>query len=519
MFRSTALVGMLTLGSRILGFIRDAVIAGFFGADAMTDAFFVAFRIPNFLRRLFAEGSFSQAFVPVLSGYRERSSREGLRLFLDRTAGSLTAALSLITGLGIVGAPLLVFCFAPGFVRDPVLLALSSDLVQITLPYLLLITLTAYAGAILNTFSQFAVPALTPALLNVSMIAAAIWLAPRLAQPIYALAWAVLAAGGLQLAFQFPFLKRLGLVPRLRWGFHDPDVRRVLQLLGPAVVSVSVTQVNVLLNTLVASFLVSGSVSWLYYSDRLVEFPVGLFGVAVGTVMLPHLAKSHLEADGEQFSRSLDWALRGLLTVTVPATLGLMLLAKPLLYALFQYHEFSPWDVEMTSHSLMTYSAGLVGFVSARLLLSGFAARHDFRTPFRFALYAIGLNLVLSVLLATLLAPVGWGHAGLAFATALAALVNAAMLLVSLWRSRVYRPSAGWGLFLLRLGFGSVAMSAVLIVLVPGDDVWQQWHSIGRLAHLALYIATGIAAYGSGLLLSGLRARHLVLTSSPRDGR
>lgn len=511
------LVGILTLGSRILGFVRDAVIAGIFGADAVTDAFFVAFRIPNFLRRLFAEGSFSQAIVPVLSGYKERSSLQTLRLFLDRTAGSLAAVLSFVTGLGIVGAPLLVLCFAPGFVRNPELFALSSDLVRITLPYLLLITLTALSGAILNTFSQFAVPAITPVLLNLSMIAAAIWLAPQLSRPIYALAWAVLAAGFVQLLFQIPFLARLTLLPRPRWGFQDPDVRRVLRLLGPAVLSVSVTQVNVLLNTLVASFLMPGSVSWLYYSDRLVEFPVGLFGVALGTVMLPHLARSHLEADGQQFSRSLDWALRGLLTVTVPATLGLMMLARPMLYALFQYHEFSPRDVEMTSHSLTSYSAGLVGFVAARLLLSGFAARHDYVTPFRFAVFAIMLNLLLSALLAYLLAPIGWGHAGLAFSTALAAMVNAAMLLFALWRTGVYRPGSGWRLFLGRLAFGSVTMALALMALVPGDEAWQNWLSAERIIRLFLYIGAGVVAYGAGLLVAGLRFHHLALAMSSRD--
>lgn len=494
------------------------MIASFFGADAVTDAFFVAFRIPNFLRRLFAEGSFSQAFVPVLTRYKQTASRAILRSFVERTAGSLTALLAIITGLGILAAPLLVLCFAPGFVRDPELFALSTDLVRITFPYLLLVTLTAFAGAILNTFSQFSIPAVTPVFLNLSMIAAAIWVAPQLSPSIVALAWAVLFAGVVQLLFQLPFLARLRLLPRLRWGFGDADVRRVLRLLGPAVLSVSVTQVNVLLNTLLASFLVSGSVSWLYYSDRLVEFPVGLFGVALGTVMLPHLARSYSEADTDHFSRALDWALRGLLVMTVPATLGLMLLAKPLLYSLFQYDQFSPQDVEMTSYSLMTYSSGLVGFVAARLLLSGFSARHDYATPFRFALVAIVLNLVLSALLVYLLAPVGWGHAALALATALAGLTNAGMLLTALRRTRVYRPCVGWGRFLARVTVSAVAMNVLLLCLVPADETWQNWLASERISCLGALIAAGAATYGCSLFASGLRTRDLMLSLPPRAG-
>lgn len=480
-----------------------------FGADAATDAFFVAFRIPNFLRRLFAEGSFSQAFVPLLTAHRKQKSPEALRLFLDRTAGSLAALLLLVTGLGIAAAPLLVLCFAPGFARDAQLFALSADLLRITFPYLLLITLTAFAGAILNTFRRFAVPAATPVLLNLTMIGAAVWIAPMLPQPIHALAWGVLFAGFIQLAFQLPFLARLRLLPRFRFGLGDPEVRRALRLLGPAVLSVSVTQVNVLINTLVASFLVSGSVSWLYYSDRLVEFPVGLFGVAVGTVMLPHLAKTHSEADQQSFSRSLDGALKGLVVMVIPATFGLILLAKPLLFALFQYDQFSLRDVEMTSRSLVTYASGLIGFVAARLLLSGFAARHDYRTPLRFAGYAILLNLLLSTVLAYFLAPYGWGHAGLALATAVAGLIHAGMLLAALFRTHAYRPSRDWGWFLLRVTCGTAAMCVLLVVLVPDDGHWHAWRSPERFAHLAWIIAAGMAAYASALFAAGIRVRHL----------
>jgi len=500
----------LTLTSRILGFLRDAVIASFFGADAATDAFFVAFRIPNFLRRLFAEGSFSQAFVPVLTSYKENSTQQSLHAFLSRLAGSLAAVLAAATSVGILAAPLLVLCFAPGFARNGELFMLSTDMVRITFPYLFLITLTAFAAAILNTYRRFAVPAFTPVFLNLTMIAAAIWMAPFFPQPIYALAWGVLIAGLIQLAFQLPFLARLKMLPRLHWGFRDPGVRRVIKLLGPAVVGVSVTQVNVLLNTLIASFLGSGSVSWLYYSDRVVEFPVGIFGVAIGTVMLPHLARSHAHDDPTGFSRSLDSALRGIFLVALPATVGLALLAKPMLCSLFQYRHFSAYDAEMTSRSLITYSSGLIGFVAARILMSGFTARHDYRTPFRFSLYAIIINLAMSVALVYLASPFGWGHAALALSTAIAGLANAGLLLAGLLRAGIYCPSAGWGLFLARVAGASCVMGSLLVQINPGDGIWQAWQPSQRIGHLTLFIAAGMTVYAGSLLLSGLRPAHLM---------
>jgi putative peptidoglycan lipid II flippase len=464
---------------------------------------------------VFAEGSFSQAFVPILTRVSAEATPQELEAFLARTAGSLVAVLSALTALGIVAAPLLVLAFAPGFARDGQLFALTEDMVRLTFPYLFFITLTAFAGAILNVHQQFAAPAFTPVLLNLTMIAAAVWVAPHWLEPVYALAWAVLVAGVMQLAFQLPFLARLGMLPRLRWGFGDPAVRRVIRLLGPAVVSVSVTQVNVLLNTLIASFLVSGSVSWLYYSDRLVEFPVGILGVAVGTVMLPHLSKSHADEDSAGFSQSLDAALRSVCVLAFPATLGLVLLARPLLFSLFQYEHFSVGDVEMTSRSLVTYAAGILGFVAARVLMSGFTARHDFRTPFRFGVSAIAINVALSLVLVYFAAPEGWGHAALALATAIAGLINAAMLLQGLLHAGAFRPEAGWGVFLARLIFAAAVMAILLRLLTPVDADWAGWQASRRIGQLALLVAAGAIAYGCALLLAGFRPRHLRASANP----
>lgn len=500
----------MTLISRILGFARDMIIARYFGADGTTDAFFVAFRIPNFLRRLFAEGSFSQALVPVLSERRSMHDEREVKRFLDRTLGSLALILFAASAAGIIGAPLLILAFAPGFLGQTAQFDLSVQMLRITFPYLFFITLTACAGGILNAYRRFAVPAITPALLNLAMIAAAIWLAPHLSEPVTALAWGVLIAGCAQLLFQAPALWNAGLLPRPRLGFRDPEVRRVLGRMAPAIFGVSVTQVNLLVDTLIASFLISGSVSWLYYSDRLVEFPLGIFGVAIATVILPHLAKNHADRDEQGFSRSLDWALRWVLLIGTPATLGLVLLAQPLMSTLFQYDEFSGRDAEMAGRSLMTYSLGLLGFIATKVLAPGFGARHDFRTPVRFGLYAMLANLLLCLALVTQLAPLGWGHAGLALSTALSALFNSALLLWKLLRERIYRPQAGWWAFLLRIALAGMAMAG-LLGYVCGDLPWQDWTSTERVSHLLYWIAAGASVYFACLWLAGLRPRHLAL--------
>lgn len=503
-------MGGLTLVSRVLGFVRDMVIAGFFGANAATDAFFVAFKIPNFLRRLFAEGTFAQAFVPVLSGCRETQGDDAARAFIARVGGSFALILALLTGLGMVAAPVLIWLFAPGFHGHPEQYDLSVDLLRITFPYLFFICLTALAGSILNTWNHFAVPAFTPVLLNLCMIMATVWLAPHLDQPIQALAIGVFAAGALQLAFQLPALKRLGLLPRPRIDFRDAGVRRLLQLMAPAIFGASVGQLNLLINTLIASLLATGSISWLYYSDRLVEFPLGIFGVGLGTVILPHLSKSQARRDPGDFSRSIDWALRWLLLIGLPAALGLILLAEPLMYTLFQYDQFTQEDARMAARSLMAYGIGLMGFLGVKILVPGFSAREDLITPARFGVYAVIVNLALSLLLALLLAPAGWAHAGLALAASLASLVNAGLLLGTLYRQRVYRPEPGFRRFLLRVLLANLAMGGVLL-FTAASTAWAGWAAHVRVLQIGLWIALSIGAYSLTLALAGLRPRHLLL--------
>lgn len=503
LFQSTAVVGGMTMVSRVLGFVRDVVIAMIFGADAATDAFFVAFKIPNFFRRLFAEGAFSQAFVPVLAEYKENRGRVILKAFLNRTAGSLALVLMAVSLFGVIGAPWIILAFAPGFAWAGSQYQLAVDMLRITFPYLFFISSTALAGGILNTFNRFAVPAFTPVLLNLCLISAALWLAPRLPEPITALAWGVFAAGASQLLFQFPPLWRLKLLPRLRYGFHDPGVRKILKLMLPALFGVSVTQINLLIDTLLASFLPSGSISWLYYSDRLVEFPLGVFGIALATVILPNLSKDWAAGRRESFSAAIDWGLRWVALIGLPAAVGLFVLAEPILATLFQYRSFTAHDVHMASFSLMAYTIGLIGFILVKILVPGFTSRQDTRTPVRFGVYAMLANLILNLSLIGYLA-----HAGLALATSLAATLNAGLLFKRLRKEGVYRPAKGWWLFLLRVIVANGAMGGVLYY---GTDhlAWESWELQMRLIRLVLWIGVGGAVYGVSLWVSGLRPRHL----------
>ncbi len=494
----------MTFLSRILGFIRDVIFARFLGADAATDAFFVAFKIPNFFRRLFAEGAFMQAFVPVLSEYKEHGGHIALKHFINRTAGSLALILMLVTVIGVVAAPLFIMAFAPGFSWHGSSYELAVQLLRITFPYLFFIASTAFAAGILNTHGQFAIPAITPVLLNICLISAAIWFAPGLDEPVVALAWGVFIAGAVQLAFQFPALWRLGLLPRLHWGFADSGVRRIMKLMVPALFGVSITQLNLLLDTLLASFLTTGSISWLYYSDRLVEFPLGVFGIALATVILPALSKCHASQDNEAFSAALDWGMRWVLLIGLPASLALLVLAEPLLATLFQYDEFTNHDVVMAARSLMAYSVGLLGFISVKILVPGFTARQDMKTPVRIGMIAIVANMLFNLILVFPLA-----HAGLALATALASFVNAGLLYRRLRRDRIFIPKAGWGRFWLIVIVANLAMVGVLFVGVETvqwlqSDVWQ------RVSNLALWIGMAIVMYFSVLALLGLRPHDLV---------
>ncbi|NBC48942.1 MAG: murein biosynthesis integral membrane protein MurJ [Gammaproteobacteria bacterium] len=502
---SIAKVGSNTLLSRILGFVRDLLVARLFGADAGTDAFFVAFKIPNFMRRLFAEGAFSMAFVPVLNEYKEQRGFGALKTFIDDVAGTLGAVLLVITALGVLGAPVLVLIFAPGFAADPTKQLLTADMLRLTFPYLLFISLTAFAGGILNTYERFGVPAFTPVLLNLSLIGCALWLAPQMETPIVALAWGVFIAGIAQLLFQIPFLHRLRLLPRPRLKPRDPGVRRIVRLMVPALFGVSVTQINLLIDTLLASFLETGSISWLYYSDRLMEFPLGILGVALGTVILPKLSRQHAAASPAAFSKTLDWALRWVLLLGLPAAVGLFTLAGPMIATLFYSGAFTGYDVLMAERSLMAYALGLLAFLGIKVLAPGFYSRQDMQTPVNIAVVAMMINFSLNILLMEPL-----GHAGLALATVIAAAANAALLLRGLSAQGVYRPLPGWWRLLLKGLIASLLMGALLWFASGPTAAWTDWTVIERIVRLAGLIAIGALCYALAALLLGIRPRHLL---------
>ncbi len=515
LLRATVTVGGMTLVSRVLGFVRDMVLARAFGASPAMDAFLVAFRIPNLLRRFFAEGAFAQAFVPVLAEYKAQGDRAVLVRLIDRVAGTLAAALGLVTLLGMVAAPLLVSLFAPGFHHDPAQHGLAADLLRITFPYLFFIALTAFAGGILNTHGQFAIPALTPVWLNITLIVAALAIAPRLSVPITALAWGVSVAGVLQLAFQWPFLQRLRLLPRPRWGARDPGVRRILCLMGPAVFGSSVAQINILFDTLIASLLVSGSVSWLYYADRMVEFPLGIFGIALGTVILPRLAHHHADAATQAFSHTLDWALRWVVLLAIPAGLAMLLCAEPVLITLLGYGAFDRHDTHMSGLALSVFGLGVFPFIGIKILAPGFYARQDTRTPVRIGVIALLSNMILNVLFVGPLvffdhpAP----HAGIAFATVCSAYLNAGLLYRHLRRTQVYIPEPGWAGLSLRVVLASLVLAAVLIVGRADPDLWLGLGAVGRVIRLGTVMVLGAGAYFAVLRLTGLKLTTLARPS------
>jgi len=500
---SIAKVGGNTFLSRIMGFVRDLVVARIFGADAGTDAFFVAFKIPNFMRRLFAEGAFSMAFVPVLNEYKTRHGTPQLKGFVDDMAGSFGAVLLGVTLLGVLGAPLLILIFAPGFSDKVSKQAMATEMLRLTFPYLMFISLTAFAGGILNTYERFGVPAFTPVLLNLALILCVLWLAPELERPIFALAWGVFIAGVAQLAFQLPFLARIGMLPRPRINFRDAGVRRVIRLMVPALFGVSVTQIGLLLNTLLASFLVTGSITWLYYGDRLMEFPLGILGVALGIVILPKLSQKHAEQSPAAFSRALDWALRWVLLLGVPAAVGLLVLAGPMMAALFHSGEFTGEDVVMAARALMAYALGLVAFMGIKVLAPGFYARQDMKTPVRIAVIAMVVNVAFSLLLMFPL-----GHTGLALATTLSAVANAGLLLHGLLREGIYRPEGDWWALLAR-GLGASMVMGLVVWWGTGETT--QWLAMGaweQVLKLLGWILAGGAVYAGCLLALGIRPRH-----------
>lgn len=508
LLKSSAVVGSVTMVSRVMGLIRDIVFARFIGAGADADAFYVAFKIPNFLRRLFAEGAFSQAFVPVLSEYREGGSRAAVQELIDRVAGCLGSVLITVTVFAVVASPAVAAVFAMGFLDDDYKFGLTSQFIRITFPYLFLISMTGFAGAILNSYGRFAVPAFTPVLLNLVLITAAVLISPMFDPPALALAWGVLSAGIVQLLFQLPFLLKLKLMPAPKIDWRHPGVKKILALMLPAIFGVSVSQINLLLDTVIASFLPTGSITWLYFSDRLSELPLGVFGIAIATVILPTLSRQYQARDPRQFAATLDWSVRMIIVIGLPAAAALLVLAEPILLTLFQYGKTTERDVLMASFSLRAYSLGLVAFMLIKVLAPGYFARQDTATPVKIGVIAMVANMVLNVAFVLPLMQAGLGHMGLALATSVAAFLNAGLLFWGLWRGGVFQPQPGWLRFSTALTAATGAMVATLFVALQYWSGWSAWNWMERSSHLVAICALGTVVYGLGLLLGGLRLRH-----------
>jgi len=515
----------MTMVSRVLGLVRDQAISISFGANAITDAFWVAFRIPNFLRRLFAEGAFATAFVPVFTEVKETRSPAELRELMARVSGTLGGFLLLITALGLIFAPSLAYVFAGS--GDSVKYGLLVDLLRLTFPFLLFVSLTALVSGALNSFGKFALPALTPVILNLCMIAGALWLAPRLDVPILALGWAVLIAGILQLLFQLPALHGIGLLTLPRWGWQHPGVRKVLTLMLPTLFGASVTQINLLLGTVIAAHLYAGSQSWLMLADRFLELPLGVFGVALGTVILPALSRHHVNTDSSGFSAALDWGLRMTLLIALPAMLGLALLAQPLIATLFQYRQFTAFDTQMTALSVYGLCVGLPAFALLKVILPAFYARQDTQTPVKAGVITVAANITLNLILLALLyqhsvpdslKTHGFGqalaaqpglHMVLGIAAALSSWLNLGLLYRWLHKAKVYQRQPGWGKYSGQLLLACMAMVIVVLALqqvLPAMDALNLW---GRIGNLLLLVISAITSYGLALFALGLRWQQL----------
>lgn len=510
LFKSTLVVGFMTLLSRVLGFIRDVVFAREFAATAGMDAFLIAFKIPNFMRRLFAEGAFNQAFVPTLGEYKESKDKDAVKDLIQHVAGTLGGWLFLITLAGVIAAPIIVMLFAPGYLSEQhnqSQYELTVSLLRITFPYILFISLVAFAGGILNTYNKFAVPAFTPVLLNLVLISATYWIAPMMDEPVMGLAIGVFLAGLLQLLFQLPFIAQMGFLTRPRWNTQHPGVKKILKLMLPAIFGASVAQINLLLDTIIASLLVTGSISWLYYSDRLMEFPLGILGVALATVILPSLSKQHVSESREAFSSTLDNAIRWVVYLGVPSAVGLFMLAEPIITTLFGSDKFVKTDIEMSAMSLMAYSFGLLGFILVKVLLPGFYSRQDTKTPVKIGVVALVVNMVFNIVIV-----VPWfmmdfpgAHAGLAIATSISAFSNAFLLYRWLRKHEVYWPAKGWGKVWLQVVIANGAMAMVLWYGMHDLEQWLNWSLSERVMQLLISIGLAVTVYFSCLFLLGVR--------------
>jgi putative peptidoglycan lipid II flippase len=511
LLRAVAAIGSLTFASRVLGYVRDFFIARTFDVGSGTDAFFVAFRIPNLLRRMFAEGAFSQAFVPILSEYRNRQSPDETRHLVDVIGTTLFLALVVVTALGMLAAPVIGYLFAPFWFHDkPEQFALTVQMLRVTFPYILFISLVALAAGVLNTWSRFAVPAFTPVLLNVSFIVGAALFAGYFDPPVMVLAWAVFAGGALQLALQLPFLARIGMLPRWRLDLRHPGMRRVLTLMGPALFGVSASQLSLLINSIFASYLVAGSVTWLYYAERLMELPAGVLGVAVGTILLPNLSRHYASGAGEEYGRLLDWGLRVTLVLALPAAAALTVLAVPLVTTLFHYGKFAAEDVLMTRQALIAYSLGLIGMIMVKILAPGFYARQNVATPVKIAVLTLVATQLLNL---AFIGPLK--HAGLALAIGLGACLNAALLYRYLRRHGIYTPQPRWGAFAGRVAFAVAAMAAVLYFAMGPSGWWLQAPWQHKAAGVCGLVVLGSAAYGLVLLALGFHWRDFVRREAP----
>jgi putative peptidoglycan lipid II flippase len=483
-------VGGMTTISRILGFVRDSIIARVFGVGIETDAFFVAFKIPNLLRRISAEGAFTQAFVPILSEYKNKKSKIEVNYLISKVATLLGFFLVLVTLLGVFGAPWLIYISAPGFVSDPEKFNLTVNLLQITFPYIFFISLVSMAGGILNTYGKFVVPAFTPVWLNISFILAALYFSDLFEEPITVLAWAVFFGGALQLFFQIPFLKKMGFLPKINLDMKDKGVWRILKLMGPAILGVSVVQISLLINTIFASFLASGSVSWLYYADRLMEFPAGVLGVALSTILLPSLSKSFSGKKTKDYSDLINWGLRLGILLSIPAATALAILAIPLISTLFHYGAFTETDVLMTQHALIAYSIGLVGLILIKILAPAFYAQQNVKTPVKIALFTLFCTQFMNLIF------IGYfKHAGLALAIGLGACINASLLFYHLKKGKIFKLNDGWVMFLIKIFLASLVMSGGLVYFRGGVDIWFNYSTLSRFLHLLSLIIFGATVY------------------------
>lgn len=524
LIRSGVIVSIMTLISRVLGLVRDVVIANIMGAGTAADVFFFANKIPNFLRRLFAEGAFAQAFIPILSEYHAKDndqSNDETRKLIGQVSGTLGVIVSIVTLIGVLASPVFVILFGFGWFVDWLnggpdggKFELASSLLKITFPYLWFVSFTALSGAILNTLGRFAVAAFTPVLLNVCIILLAIFLTPHMDNPAYALAWGVFLGGLVQFVFQIPFLIQAGVLVKPQWSWRAPGVVKIRKLIVPALFGVSVTQINLLLDTLIASFLVTGSISWLYYADRLLEFPLGLFGIGIATVILPSLSKLHAQNDvskntNKEFSATIDWAIKVICFFGWPALAGLMVLAQPIIMVLFMRGEFSQYEVLQVSFALFSYLAGLLSFMCIKVFAPAYYARQDTKTPVKIGIIAMVTNMAFNLMLAPF-----FGYVGLAIATTMSATLNAFLLYQGLRKQNVFQFSKNTLFFILKLIISALVMAIVVYYISPSFEIWLEMLFVDQILKLIQCISLGMLSYFICIILLGIRIQNFRLNSA-----